>query len=194
MQTIVEMKALPSSREEAEELGSTAYFTGEACRNGHLSPRNTKKAKCVACLNEAQARRRERNPGEDAQISARYRARNMEMVRAMDRKRYQEDPEGRKKHIRAYNLRFPDRLALNRGYRNGSVLRATPKWLTEKHHQKIRDLYLTARRLTRESGMSFEVDHIEPINGRVSCGLHVPWNLQVITATSNRRKSNNLAA
>jgi hypothetical protein len=35
------------------------------------------------------------------------------------------------------------------------------------------------------------LDHVVPINHPLVCGLHVEWNLQVITSAENLAKSNN---
>ena len=67
-----------------------------------------------------------------------------------------------------------------------SKLQATPKWLTKEMIKQMEDLYCQAKEL---DGM--EVDHIIPLNGKDVCGLHVPWNLQLLPAEENRKKSNN---
>lgn len=69
---------------------------------------------------------------------------------------------------------------------------ATPKWLTKDQVESIRDLYRQARKLTEETGIKHHVDHVCPLNGRISSGLHVPWNLQILTEEENLKKSNKL--
>ena len=55
---------------------------------------------------------------------------------------------------------------------------------------QIEEFYKEARRLTEETGVKYVVDHYWPINGKGSCGLHVPWNLRVITQRENDSKGN----
>lgn len=65
---------------------------------------------------------------------------------------------------------------------------AIPAWLTDEHKHAIQWFYDEARRLTKETGVRHVVDHIAPLNGALSCGLHVPWNLQVLTDSHNKSK------
>ncbi len=76
--------------------------------------------------------------------------------------------------------------------RRAIKLKSTPKWLTEADYRAIEDFYKIAQKLKLETGQEYHVDHIVPLQGKDVCGLHVPWNLQVISASENLRKSNKL--
>lgn len=71
-----------------------------------------------------------------------------------------------------------------------SKIKATPSWLTEDHKKSIEDTYCLAKDCSLVSGNEYDVDHIIPLNGGNVCGLHVPWNLQVLPSDVNRKKSN----
>jgi hypothetical protein len=84
---------------------------------------------------------------------------------------------------------MPKALAKKARYRSGKY-KATPPWLTEEHHEEIELMYVESRRLSKETGIKHHVDHIIPLKNDIVCGLHVPWNLRVITATENLTKNN----
>lgn len=73
--------------------------------------------------------------------------------------------------------------------RTASKLNATPKW-ADIH--ATRSFYREAARMTRETGIKHEVDHIVPLQGETVCGLHYAANLQILTKTENIRKGNKL--
>ncbi len=66
---------------------------------------------------------------------------------------------------------------------------AIPKWLTKEHYSQMEDLYRRAMDM-RERGIDVEVDHMEPLYGADRCGLHVPWNLQILAHDINAQKGN----
>lgn len=56
----------------------------------------------------------------------------------------------------------------------------------------MRAMYARASDLTKLTGISHCVDHIYPIKGKDSCGLHIPLNLQIVPAIVNDMKRNKL--
>lgn len=68
--------------------------------------------------------------------------------------------------------------------RRASKINATPKWLSIEQLDQIKKMYVEAK------NRKMVVDHIIPLQGKNVCGLHVPWNLQLLSAEDNLRKSN----
>jgi hypothetical protein len=77
---------------------------------------------------------------------------------------------------------YRENTAKYRFWENPKIKRATPPWLTEEHWSSMNKMYEKARALGQT------VDHIEPIDGLDRCGLHVPWNLQIIPLVDNIMK------
>lgn len=85
----------------------------------------------------------------------------------------------------------PDKDAANKARRRAIRRNATPNWA---NYSAIQQVYADARVLSDDLGVSFEVDHIIPLRGKLVCGLHWEGNLQIIPANDNRKKSNKFAA
>lgn len=91
---------------------------------------------------------------------------------------------------REWRLANPGKYAAYCAKRRAVKLQATPLWLTEQQFEEMEFFYIEAARLTKETGISHEVDHIIPLQGKNVRGLHVPWNLQILTKTDNISKGN----
>lgn len=162
------------SRAEAKRLGLKYYFTGKACPRGHIGDRAIINWGCIACQREAVARWKVKNPEwgslyhQRTKNTARHRARNKRSCK----RNYE-----KKKAM--YMAAVVARRALK--------ISAMPSWADRKAINKI---YRERERISKETGVIHHVDHIVPLQGREVCGLHVPWNLQIIPAPDNFIKYN----
>jgi 5-methylcytosine-specific restriction endonuclease McrA len=74
--------------------------------------------------------------------------------------------------------------------RSAARLKRTPPWLNKNQLEQIKQFYQEAKELETSTGIKHHVDHIVPLQGENVSGLHVPWNLQVLTAAENCSKNN----
>jgi hypothetical protein len=74
--------------------------------------------------------------------------------------------------------------------RRAACAQATPPWFDEDMTWAVRQAYQLAALRQKMLGGKWHVDHQVPLRGKDVCGLHVPWNLQVIPASENIRKYN----
>lgn len=85
-----------------------------------------------------------------------------------------------------------DKNAAKATRRRACKLQATPNWLNKEQLQQIESFYWLAQLQKELTDTQYHVDHIVPLKGKTVCGLHVPWNLQVIPALENIRKGNKI--
>lgn len=130
------------------------------------------------------------NPDRIREAAAKRKAADPEAHKAKRRDAYQRNKETVKKRQREYNARNADRRNAYTAEYNATVKRASPPWLTPLHRAQIRKLKVDASLLSIETGVKHSTDHIVPLRGDTVCGLHVPWNIQIITASANASKSN----
>ena len=117
------------------------------------------------------------------------RLKHIEKRKQYDHNRYHNDPDRKAwQKTQAAGWRKENKGKVNRitAARRKYIKRATPLWLTDEHRAEIAAIYLEAAR----RGES--VDHIYPLRAKNSCGLHVPWNLQIIPLLDNVRKGNRI--
>ncbi len=146
----------------------------------------------------------ERSPEKRAEDSRRWRQKNPEKSRENSRKWREKNREKLRALVVAWNKKNPKRMVevnarwhrANRDkrkvyYRNraNSIKRATPSWLTKDQREEMVDFKKWAHAKTIYTGVKHEVDHIIPLQGKVVCGLHVPWNLQILTQHENHVKA-----
>jgi 5-methylcytosine-specific restriction endonuclease McrA len=182
---------LAKSRAEAKALGKAQYFTGKPCIRGHYAMRVVK-GNCTRCMRDDWAldnEKRKGKPKSDAAKAAakRYYEKNREAVIARASARPKEQKQAYRNVHKKNNLEIYKALTSVRKRRHRS---ATPKWITPDQKLAMRGLYLKAQELTKLTGQRYVVDHIVPLLNPDVCGLHVPWNLQIMTQEENLKKSN----
>jgi hypothetical protein len=103
---------------------------------------------------------------------------------------YKNNPDKKIKHRK--NYRAANLSKIRESERLKNIVRRTrvPSWLTLEQKEDINNFYKLRDEAIMLTGDSYHVDHIVPLQGKLVCGLHVPWNLQVLPADLNLRKGN----
>ena len=185
----------PKTRKEAKETGATHYYTGEPCSRGHVALRKTK-GSCTECLKEDWTKDNEKradyfkayNHSEAGQKAKKqYYERNREVVIARAATRTN---EAKQAYRNTWKDRNPLEVKASTKHRRDKHKQATPKWLSLEQKAEIRKIYIDAMTVSRVTKTPYVVDHIIPLRGQDVCGLHVPWNLQIMSREENLKKSN----
>ena len=135
---------------------------------------------------------RQANPKKVNAQQAAWRAANPEKTKAFNAKNYVKSREKRRVRRVMYRAKNMALFSAYEAKRRAAKREACPAWLSETQLLAIRAFYEEATRLTKNTGVAHEVDHIVPLQGRSVRGLHVPWNLQILEKTANISKYNTL--
>lgn len=190
------------TRKEALALGLKHYCTGVACRYGHVAPRLVSTRTCVECAKEKMRRRYHSPDNTQKEYFKNYVAANKERIRerrllwqrnnktrlyALSKEYKEANPEKTKALYKAAKVRRRTKATAEERARQARKIKAQPAWVCCKELQAI---YEQCRRVSEMIGIVYQVDHIVPLQGKLVCGLHVPWNLQIIPAWANLQKGN----
>ena len=116
-----------------------------------------------------------------------YRARNRLHVNAVKKLWRASRAEIERVQRVARDKRAQPRTNARDAARRAAKLKATPQWADLA---VIALFYKEARSASIASGVAHHVDHIVPLRSSRVCGLHNEFNLEIIPAIENWRKSN----
>jgi 5-methylcytosine-specific restriction endonuclease McrA len=154
---------------------------------------------CRHCVSIKRAEHYEKNKEKELSLNAQYRALHRDAI--LEKKRIQtrewvaSNLERKRANDKAYerrmreekNAAFLAQCASKTKKRLVAKSRAIPPWANKEEILKV---YEAAAELTKITGVEHHVDHIIPLQGKTVSGLHTHENLQILTATANRSKSN----
>ena len=159
-------------KEFIPKRSSTKYCTRKCARNTWIrNYRLNNTRNCKLYQKQYQKEYYLKNKDKLNEISKQYALKNREKLKIY-----------LKEYSKNYCLKNPHILNALNAKRKATKLKATPKFADLK---KIKEIY-------RNCPKGYHVDHIVPLSNKLVCGLHVEWNLQYLTASDNRRKSNKL--
>lgn len=141
-------------------------------------------AKNKVAMNERAKKWREENRERYLKLCKDYYKKNRVEQLAIQSARYYADKTRKREYDKTRRAKMPWIENAASAKKRASKKQRTPSWA---NLSAIKEIYKYAKSID-----GHVVDHIVPLNGKEVCGLHVEYNLRVISATENSKKSNKL--
>ena len=188
-------------RRFAKRLGMKHYFTGKPCRKGHISERYVVNTDCVMCR---KLKHKREYPNEKDRIIERqlkWYYKNKDYVSDYARSYRERNPDyfaewckNNPEKMKHYYEKNKHKYSANSAERRAELLKRKVVFKDEDlrkfNKKQILSIYKERRRISKETGVEHHVDHTVPLRGKNVSGLHVWYNLQIISAEENLRKGN----
>ena len=199
------------TRQEAKAAGLPRCFGSACLKHPHLEGERYVSGACVMCSSENINKSRKANPERTKAhqakrrlhvqntvelkvkknaLASKYRKENKEKCNATVRQWREKNRELSNSYVKKSKAKNPATVLANTIKRRLAKIHRTPNWLTADDFWMIEQAYELSALRTKLFGVTWHVDHIIPLQGKLVSGLHTPYNLQVIPAVENLRKSN----
>ena len=157
----------------------------KAVSDFHQNKRNKNglQAACKACVKIYS----DSTKKESSERSRKHHLANRQHRLEKEKARYQANREKKAEYAKKYYEANKGDFYFRRGKARAARIQRTPQWADMS---AVAEFYAEAKRLEELTGIQFHVDHIVPLQGEMVSGLHVPANLQLLTAHENLSKSN----
>lgn len=147
-------------------------------------------SRCKKCRAIQNLEWHKNNPAKSSANRKAFHQRNIDDQRAKARQWNSDHKEHCREKYKEWSAGNRAHLTNRQRHRQCSKSMATPDWLTPIQLAQISEFYEIAKARSVQLGIEHHVDHIVPLKHDFVAGLHVPWNLQVLTAFENVSKKN----
>jgi len=160
------------------------------CFNKNARSPDSYRPDCKECRRGIQRQFYQKNKDREKERNRNWYYRNKEK-RLSSNKKWQADNKTNVKLSKTkYRQNNKEKISFYKAKRRAIELNALPMWVSKEEMVLIKQVYIKARKMSKQDGIQYHVDHIFPLQGNNVCGLHTLNNLQILTASENIRKKN----
>jgi hypothetical protein len=179
-------------RDAAKASGLDRYMPEKPCINGHHCERYVSTNLCVTCKKETFKKAYAKDKDRWLSYAAQWRDNNRQYVNEYSRMYAKTNPKKVKEIFKAYRADNMYKHVANERLAAAKRMGRLPNWITKEHLNQMEQIYYHAETIQKRSGIRMAVDHIVPLKNKKVCGLHVPWNLQIMDFSANCAKHNKI--